>query len=607
MPLIGDIVPGLVPHAAETEGRPRARQLWFVLTRMALGAIGLACVPVLLVTGGMSPQAGLAIALLSGQALIALAVPRAARLDPLHALSVGGFCAFIGLLAWKNGGLEAPVLSALGFLVVEASVLGGRSMVGTAAGLAAATLVALAAVAGLAGPPPGRELAGQAMGLLQNGALLAACLGLGLFALREIGIRFVRERQIAGQNRLIADGFGDLVTRHDAQGSVTFAAESTLAMLSAPPSDLMGRGLFERVHVADRPAFLGAISEAVRERSLTNCRVRVRCGTILEDGRSSQPPHFKWFEMRAQGVGGDEAQPEIEAICVFRDVSAQRLHESALDEARKQAESANEMKSRFLATVSHELRTPLNAIIGFSEMLANDKLVPADDARRRDYARMINISGQHLLEVVNTLLDISKIDSGTFQLDPEPVCVEEWVTDTVGMMRLKAEEAGVAVHANIEPGLPEIVADRRACKQILINLLSNAVKFTPRGGRVSIGVIREGGTLVLAIEDTGVGIPADDLPRIGEPFFQARGSYDRPFEGTGLGFSVVRGLVALHGGTVGIDSTVGEGTRVTVRLSIDAKGPVQQAPVTPIPLRQAAPASVASLEALDRTTVKKRA
>jgi cell cycle sensor histidine kinase DivJ len=592
---------------ADGEDRPRARQLWFVATRLALGAIGLACVPVLLVTGGMSPHAGIAIALLAGQALLALAVPRSQSLAGLHALSVTGFCVFVALVAWRNGALEAPVLAALGFLVLEASVLGGRDMVGATAGLAAATLAALAGLAGWAGPPVGHDLAGQAMGLLQNGALLAACLGLGLFALREIGIRFVRERQIDGQNRLIADGFGDLVTRHDAQGSVTFAADSTLAMLSAPPSDLMGRGLFERVHVADRPAFLGAISEAVRERNLTTCRVRVRCGTILDDGRAAQPPHFKWFEMRAQGVGGDEAQPQVEAICVFRDVSAQRLHENALDEARKQAESASEMKSRFLATVSHELRTPLNAIIGFSEMLANDKLVPKDDARRRDYARMINISGQHLLEVVNTLLDISKIDSGTFQLDPEPVNVTEWIEDTVGMMRLKAEEAGVAVKASVEPGLPDIVADRRACKQILINLLSNAVKFTPRGGRVTIDVRRENGHLVLAIADTGVGIAAEDLPRIGEPFFQARGSYDRPFEGTGLGFSVVRGLVNLHGGTVCIESTVGEGTRVTVRFSFDPRTPVQEPVPTPIPLRQPAPALSAKLETLDRTTVKKRA
>jgi len=228
--------------------------------------------------------------------------------------------------------------------------------------------------------------------------------------------------------------------------------------------------------------------------------------------------------------------------------------------------------------MSHELRTPLNAIIGFSEILANDGLVPTDAARRREYAAIVNSSGQHLLGVVNTLLDISQIEAGTFPLDPEPVDCGEILAAVLDMMRLRAEQAGVHVETSIPSDLPTIVADRRACRQVLLNLLSNAVKFTPQGGRVSVTLERQFDGISVKVADTGIGIAADDLPRLGEPFFQVRSGHDRPFEGTGLGLSVVRGLVGLHGGSMTVDSTPGKGTVVDVRLPSSAaagrNGPV---------------------------------
>ncbi len=162
-------------------------------------------------------------------------------------------------------------------------------------------------------------------------------------------------------------------------------------------------------------------------------------------------------------------------------------------------------------------------------------------------------SGQHLLGVVNTLLDISQIEAGTFPLDPEPVDLRETVTAVAEMLRLKAEAGSVAMVVRFGPDLPQIVADRRACRQILLNLLSNAVKFTPAGGRVSVDVRRHRDGVEIAVADTGIGVPAEDLPRLGEPFFQVRAGHDRPYEGTGLGLSVVRGLVALHGGAVAFE------------------------------------------------------
>jgi cell cycle sensor histidine kinase DivJ len=221
--------------------------------------------------------------------------------------------------------------------------------------------------------------------------------------------------------------------------------------------------------------------------------------------------------------------------------------------------------------MSHELRTPLNAIIGFSDMLTNDSLV-LDPAREQEYAKLINDSGRHLLSVVNGILDMSKMESGNFDITPEPFAPAPAIRSCCDILVLKAQEAGVELKTRIAADLPEIVADRLAVSQILINLISNAIKFTPRGGRVSVSAICDGPKLVVAVEDTGVGIGEADLPRLGEAFFQARAAYDRRHDGTGLGLSIVKGLVRLHGGDMDIRSRLGAGTQVTVRLPVNCEG-----------------------------------
>ncbi len=221
--------------------------------------------------------------------------------------------------------------------------------------------------------------------------------------------------------------------------------------------------------------------------------------------------------------------------------------------------------------MSHELRTPLNAIIGFSDMLSNDS-IELDAAREREYATLINDSGRHLLSVVNGILDMSKMESGNFKITPEPLAPAQAIRSCCDILVLKAQEAGVVLKTRIAGDLPEILADRRAFNQIMINLVSNAIKFTPHGGRVSVNAICDGPRLVVAVEDTGIGIGEADLPRLGEAFFQARASYDRRHDGTGLGLSIVKGLVRLHGGDMDIRSRLGAGTQVTVRLPIDCEG-----------------------------------
>ena len=174
--------------------------------------------------------------------------------------------------------------------------------------------------------------------------------------------------------------------------------------------------------------------------------------------------------------------------------------------------------------------------------------------------------------MVNGILDMSKMETGNFEITPEPFAPAPAIGSCCDLLALKAQEAGVELKTRIAADLPEIVADRRALNQILINLISNAIKFTPRGGRVSVSALCDGPKLAVAVEDTGVGIGEADLPRLGEAFFQARASYDRRHDGTGLGLSIVKGLVRLHGGDMDIRSRLGEGTRVTVRLPIDCEG-----------------------------------
>ncbi len=302
-------------------------------------------------------------------------------------------------------------------------------------------------------------------------------------------------------------------------------------------------------------------------------------------------PHsgrFVWVEMRCRPLDRDTGKraSECEVVAVLRDVSERKAQERAVEIARAESERANAAKSRFLATMSHELRTPLNAIIGFSEMLTNETL-NFDAARRTEYARLINKSGRHLLSVVNGILDMSKMETGNFEITPEPFEPAPAITSCCDLLALKARDAGVEIRTRIDADLPELVADRRAVSQILINLISNAIKFTPRGGAVTVAAEREGTNLAVSVEDTGVGIGEDDLPRIGEAFFQARASYDRRHDGSGLGLSIVKGLVRLHGGDMDIRSRLGVGTRVTVRLPVDGSGASPAADVVKLVVERA--------------------
>jgi len=235
--------------------------------------------------------------------------------------------------------------------------------------------------------------------------------------------------------------------------------------------------------------------------------------------------------------------------------------------AKTRAEAANQAKSEFLANMSHELRTPLNAINGFSEIMTAEMYGPLGDRRYREYAQDILNSGQHLLALINDILDMAKIEAGKMTLSFEAVAIEDVVDDAVRLMRNRADAAGLALKIDL-PALPEIEADYRALKQVLLNLLSNAVKFTPRGGSVSIRARAFGDRVKLTVEDTGIGIARDDLARLARPFEQVEGQHAKTQQGSGLGLALTKSLVEMHEGALEIDSEPGFGTTVSVTLPV---------------------------------------
>ncbi len=239
---------------------------------------------------------------------------------------------------------------------------------------------------------------------------------------------------------------------------------------------------------------------------------------------------------------------------------------ASLEESRREAESANQAKSTFLAIMSHELRTPLNAIIGFADVIRTEALGPLGNARYREYISDIRDSGAHLLELINKILDLSKIEAGKFELAPDRFATETLIRSVLRLFREHAIAVGVRLELRVEPGAATIRVDERALKQMLINLISNALKFAPRDTAVVIAAETSPGVIELSVSDQGVGISPDDVEKAIAPFSQLGDPMTRRHEGTGLGLSLVKALIELHAGQLLIESPAGGGTTVRLRF-----------------------------------------
>lgn len=266
----------------------------------------------------------------------------------------------------------------------------------------------------------------------------------------------------------------------------------------------------------------------------------------------------------------DDEGDVTELYGIVQDVTERVQRERDLRKVKESVEKAYSAKSQFLANMSHELRTPLNAVIGFSEMMEREMFGALGNNKYKDYVQGIRKSGEHLLDLISDILDMSKIEAGKYEIHAEEIQLSDIINSVVQIMSSKSRDAGIKLKTHIENKKTSIHADRRAITQVLLNLLSNAVKFTDKGGLITVQCFERDDYVLLRVIDNGVGIPANKLPYVTRPFEQVSNQYERGHEGSGLGLAISKELIDLHGGNMYIESHVDQGTTVSVRLPYNA-------------------------------------
>jgi cell cycle sensor histidine kinase DivJ len=494
-----------------------------------------------------------------GLALIVGAVPAIAA---IVALRWEGSAARIGLLAvWAaagaiatdlTGGVSGPLVVWCLTPLAAAILLGPRRVSwGAALSVLALASAALAQAAGLAQPAPTGAL-----------AITLALVGLSTTAV-AIAAAILAPRSLQAPALHSAALAGDLI-----------AAQPHLIAILSPD------GRIEEAHGGLRPDLVRRLTERGligAADPVAQAGLEAALATGVHGGRSSL--RFPLAGPEPVWLGLDIARLEDgRLVGALYDATADQARESELETDRANAEALNIGKSRFLANMSHELRTPLNAIMGFSDIM-RERIFGPLPVKYAEYADLIHDAGAHLLDLINDVLDMSKIEASKYDLALEHLDTREPVSAALRLMRLQADDAGVQLRGLLPSEPLEGEADRRALKQIVLNLVSNALKFTPRGGLVTVSLQSLAGALELSVADTGLGIAEGDLERLGRPYEQA-GDAGQQSKGTGLGLSLVRAFAELHGGEMSIESRLGEGTAVTVRLPVLTE-PEEMAPAPP--------------------------
>jgi cell cycle sensor histidine kinase DivJ len=587
--IISDCLDALLHPSARHDVLASARHRAFIAPRLLGSFAAFAAVPVYLaMRGAPSALEVAAFAWLIAPILLAYFLSRTGRYESAHLMSSAALAGLIMMVTVATGGIESFAAIWLVMVPLEAALSASRRVVAFASALALGCVIALIAIGHfqllpVSIPTQATHVLLEAFGVV-SATLYAAGLAFGAEKLTRTSVALLNVEE--DRYRLLARNMSDVISRHGRNGAVQFISPAVETLLGVPASLLTGHGLFDRVHVTDRPAFLTALSDAGRGGEARSVEFRVRRDPPRDERGRAAAPDFVWLEMRCRPMElgpSKSSADDTEVVAVMRDVTARKVQEQALDLARAETERADAAKSRFLATMSHELRTPLNAIIGFSEMIVQEDVLMIGADKRKEYAQLINDSGQHLLGVVNGILDMSKMESGKFEILPEPFAPRPALLNCCNLLALKARENDIDLITRAPDNLPMVNGDPRAFRQIVLNLVSNAIKFTERGGTVTVSAAVDGTRLTLRVSDTGVGISEDDLKRLGDPFFQAGKTYQRRHEGTGLGLSIVKSLVGLHGGEMSVQSKLDQGTTVTVTLPLARQPSNNIATLAPAP------------------------
>lgn len=468
----------------------------------------------------------------------------------------------LALGAVQSGGAASPLFWLLPIIPAEGFTFERQRLFRFSIGIAslAACLVLGAEWLDLAAPP-GSPLAIAG----------ASAAGIAYFALRGFRARRAMaaarraETGYQTEGRLLEDMLDKAVLRFGTDGTLVDASEAARRWFGERLADDRHPFALSIVHVTDRVRYLAAFGDIRAGAASAQCEVRLS---------SSEGQGFVQTVLKL-GAIRRTSHAEATVLVLIEDKPGGRKRAEELQAALNEARTVSDAKSSFLAMVSHELRTPLNAIIGFSDVLDQEFFGGFEDPRQKEYVGLIRQSGEHLLAVVNGLLDISKIEAGRYELVMEPFDAEDVLASVVAAIRSDADRKGIDLDIRNHCGSERPMADRRAVQQILLNLLSNAVKFTDSGAVTVTAQLRDG-FFEIEVKDTGAGIAPQELPHLGKPFVQGSSGLARRYPGTGLGLSLVKGFAELHGGSMALASELGRGTTVCVRVRLDDAGLVEK-------------------------------
>ncbi len=420
-----------------------------------------------------------------------------------------------------------------------------------------------------AGPRPWQK---SEVELLQN---LAVHLGIALQQSRAYG---QLEQESEARYRAIVEDQTDLILRCLPDTTVQFANSAYCRYFGLPLEQVLGQSYESVILESDRPQVRQALQALGADNPTTTIEIQV----VVDNA-------IRWTQWSSRILFDDRGKV-TEIQMVGRDITTLKEAEAQLRHSTERMSLANaelaraaRLKDEFLATMSHELRTPLNSILGLSEVLLEEAFGRLNE-RQRTFVETISNSGEHLLRLINDILDLSKIESGKMDLEMSSVSICQLCQSSLDFVKQSARQKEIYLISQVETTIPDIEADERRLSQVLINLLTNAVKFTPSGGQVCLQARMniDQQMVELAVKDTGIGIAADQFEEIFQPFTQVDTSLARKYEGTGLGLSIVKRLVNLHGGSIQLESTLGQGSCFTVRLPWHPPTPPVEAELLPI-------------------------